>query len=112
MTYLDISRKLKDTWRFYPPSSQTRGFVFPRKGILKIGGSTVDHHVLGLFTEGEETIEIIAVEEADFIVALVAPSPYPILHEYGQMHTNKEALERSKIRIQEIGAELKANNII
>lgn len=112
MTYLDVSLNKGDVWHFSPPDSQIRGFVFARRGKLQVGDVVLDDHVLGKFRESNETLEITAQETSQFVVALVAPSPYPIVHEYGQIHTKREALERSKIRIKDLGLMLREKGIL
>ena len=57
-------------------------------------------------SEGSETIEVHAESDARFILATAAPDPYPLVAQYGQIHTRPEALSQGAARIKELGTQL------
>ena len=112
ISYFDITLKRGESWSYKAPASQTRGFVYPRKGSIKVGTILVPELILGKFVDGSKNIEITAETDTELTVALAAPSPHKIVHEYGQMHTNQGALNKGKVRTNEIYSELVKKGIL
>ncbi len=106
MTYLDVSLKAGERWAYTPPKSQTRGFIFPREGSVRVAETQVEEATMGTLEETEGEIIVKANVDTKFILAVAQPSPYPIVHEYGQMHTNPESLKRAKVKIQALGKKI------
>ncbi len=100
ITYLDVTLKAGESWHFDPPASQVRGFIFPRKGSVVIEGSEVAENAMGVFVDGEGDIDVTAKGDTQFVLALTALPTFPMVRAYGQVHTNKEAMQRSTERIQ------------
>lgn len=107
LTYLDVSLKSGEKWTYQPPKSQSRGFVFPKKGTVLVEGTAVGQEIMGMFEENDQAIEIEAKSDTEFVVALTATNPHPTVHEYGQMHTNRMALEEAKTTIYDLGMKLR-----
>ena len=102
MTYLDVALHQGNTWTFTPPDGQTCGFLLARSEALNVSGTSVPSLRLAVLVDSPETIEVSAVEDSKFIAVVAEPSLYPIVHEHGQMHTNRASLERAKTRIAEL----------
>ncbi len=105
LTYLDVSLKAGETFEFETPLRQTRGFVFPRKGKVELGGNSVPLANIGILEENEGTIKIEALEDSLLILVTVEPQQYPIVTGGGSIHTNRDSLVRSQEKIQKIGRE-------
>ncbi|MDW3651713.1 MAG: pirin family protein [Bacteroidia bacterium] len=103
MSYLDVSLDAKEEWEIQLPATQSKGFLFPRNGNLFIEGEEIPNQRMGILQEGTGTLSLKAgAEGADFVLLSAAPSQHPLVISRSSIHTNKEALERSMLRIQEI----------
>lgn len=112
ITILNVKLNAGEEWTFQPPKNQERGFIYPRSGSVEIGTQTINKFFLGQFEESNKPAFIKAIEDTEFLVALAEPSPYPIVHQYGQIHTNKKSLEDSTIKIRDIGEQLKKQGVL
>lgn len=99
-SYLDVYLKKGQAWRYQPVKKQIRGFVYPRVGSLKIGDEKIRSEQLALLEESENGLEILAIEDCQFVVALVEPWPHPVVQHYGQIHTSTSALKLGSEHIQ------------
>ena len=106
VSYLDVELGAGDSWQFSPPPSQSRGFVFCREGSILVDGMEVGTEDFAQFEESEQTIEISSPTGGKFVVATAQPWPHRLVHEYGQMHTNRRSLDNSKVVIGQLRAEL------
>ncbi len=103
MTYLDIELKAGETFRWDTPHGQSKGFIFPRLGEASLQGQLLPQGNLSILEEGEGLIEIQATSDAALVLLCAAPQDYPIVSRRASIHTNSEALDRSLLRIQQIG---------
>lgn len=99
VSYLDVELKAGESWHFQHPS-QTRGFIYPRSGQLRVGEDLLNTENLGLLEESKDTLEVIALTDTQFVLAASAPWPHKVVHQYGQMHSNLLALEVASNEIQ------------
>lgn len=103
ISYLDINLKAGESWHFQH-DTQSRGFIYPRNGTLKVGTTELKTEHLGLLEESTQALTVTAKTDSQFVLAASAPWPHKIVHQYGQMHTNLLALE---IANQEIANQAK-----
>lgn len=107
MTYLDVSLKSGETWEFKTPKNQTTGFIFNREGKIEAGEIILGADQMGVLEHSEGLIKIKALDDAEFVLVIAEPSPFPIISSGSQIHTNEDSLERSAERINKIGASMK-----
>ncbi|MCT4623478.1 MAG: pirin family protein [Schleiferiaceae bacterium] len=108
MTYLDVNLKKGQKFEFNTPSQQSSGFVFKRKGSLKIDETSMQKDSMAVLDQNEGLISIEAQMDSEFVLVIAEPSSFPIISSGSQIHTDIDALERSADRIKAIGQELKA----
>lgn len=108
LTYLDVYLKEGESWKFNTPSGQKTGFIFTRDGELRVGDTLVPNSKLAVLEGNEGEISVSAEgRESNFIVVLAAPSTEEVVVQGGQIHTNKESLERSAQHIEKLGLALR-----
>ncbi|UTW65434.1 pirin family protein [bacterium SCSIO 12643] len=109
MTYLDVSLKAGETWKFETPKGQTTGFVFTRDGAIKLNEELIENNKMAILEHKEGVLQVEAHNEnSNFIVVLAKPESYPSVTHGGQIHTNEESLLRSLEHIKKIGGDLKS----
>jgi len=111
VSYLDVNLKAGESWHFQHPS-QTRGFIYPRSGQLRIGEDILNTESLGLLEESKDPLEVIAMTDTQFVLAVSSPWPHKVVHQYGQMHTNLLALEIASNEIQSQAKQLQKSGLL
>lgn len=110
VSYLHISVKKGQCFNWQFPKGQTRGFVYPLTGSLRIAQQVIYAEQLALLQEhsSSQTIELSVIAESDseFVLAVVEPWAHDIVSHYGQIHTNNKALAIGKQRIQQLANKL------
>lgn len=101
VSYLDVHLKAGESW-FFEHDSQTRGFLYPRSGQLKVGNDTLNTQSFGLLEESNEPLKVTALTDSQFVLAASAPWKHKIVHQYGQMHSNLLALEIASNEIKRL----------
>lgn len=99
-SYLDVHLKKGQTWCYQSANKQSRGFVYPRVGSLKVGNEKIGRQQLALLDENENCLQVVALEDCQFVVALTEPWPHPVVQHYGQIHTSISALKVGSKQIQ------------
>lgn len=102
MTYLDVSLEANEKWVYQTPAGQTTGFIFTRDGEIDIQGEQLGTGQMGILEHNEGEIEVMAKASTSFILVIAEPSQWPILTQAGQIHTNRDSMERSLEQIQRI----------
>ncbi|MCJ8338069.1 MAG: pirin family protein [Pseudomonadales bacterium] len=107
VSYLHICIKKGQIFDWQLPRGQTRGFVYPLTGSLSINRQIFHAEQLALLQEypSSQVVElsIIAESDSEFVLALAEPWAYDIVSQYGQIHTNSNALEVGKQKIKLLG---------
>ena len=108
MTYLDVQLKEGEEWEFETPTGQTTGFIYPREGNVAVWEDLIDVGLMGILEHKEGKVKVKASSQgAKFVMIIAEPGSYPVVSSGSQIHTNSEALERSKERIKELGKSLR-----
>lgn len=109
-TYLHIQLKKGEKFQWLLPENQTRGFVYPMSGQLRINQHSVQAEQFALLKESQnsmrQTLTLEAEQDSEFVIALTQPWPFDVVSHYGQIHTNKDALVLGSQHIQALGNEL------
>lgn len=106
VTYLDIELNAGEEIEISLPKDQTRTIVFPRNGKLEIENQEIGNQELVILEENGSALKIKALQGTQFIVAATAPSTYPFVASRGQIHTNKESLNKAKINISQLQSQI------
>ena len=80
--------------------------VNSEEGKIKIGAEIVGSQQLALLEENEHPLEITALEDCQFVVAMTEPWAHPIVQHFGQIHTSTSALKIGSAHIQKTKQEL------
>jgi redox-sensitive bicupin YhaK (pirin superfamily) len=105
MTYLGVSLKAGQRWRYEPPAGHTVAWMATKFGSVRVP-ELVEKHELVAFEPSNQAIEFEAVSDVEFVVGSAVKHPYS-LSIYGEsVHTSPEALEKGKARIAETKARL------
>ncbi len=105
MTYLGVSLKAGEHWRYEPAAGHTVAWMATKFGSVRVPG-LVEKHELVAFEPSNQAIEFEAVSDVEFVVGSAVKHPYP-LSIYGEsVHTSPEALERGQAHIAQTKARL------
>jgi len=106
VSYLHISLKKYQHFHWRLPRNQSRGFIYPMSGALKLGEQTLYAEQFALLDEQSLTQDaelwVTAKQDSEFVLALVEPWGYPVVSHLGQIHTNLDALQIGKRQIQRL----------
>ena len=102
VNYFEVRLGAGESWQYAPPDSQTRGFVFPRNGSITVEGIDIRSEEFGQFDENNAPVKVTSNTGSTFVIGFARPWEYPIVHEYGQMHTSQQAMQLGKKRIAEL----------
>ena len=106
MTYLAVTLKDGERWRFTPPSGHTVTWLAVSEGLLE-AGSAVDTGELAVFEESNQAIDLVAQGTTSFVLGSAVKHPHELVMGYYSVHTSREALARGEAEIQRIGAALR-----
>ncbi|WP_260463978.1 pirin family protein [Burkholderia sp. Bp8963] len=109
ITYLSVSLKAGERWRFQPPKGQTVGWTAISRGAL-VAPDALDALAAGelvVFAESDDAIEFEAETDAEFVVGSAVKHPHDLVLGYYSVHTSEDALREGESRIQKIGMQLR-----
>ncbi len=101
VTYLDVQLKAGENFELATPNGQNRGFVFPRRGKLSLHSEDVPLYHLSILEENTGSLLLQAQEDTAFVLIMAEAQDVDTITQYGSIHTNIDALERSAQRILE-----------
>lgn len=101
LTYLDVTLEKGQGFVFETPEGQTKGFVFPRSGSVKLGDDEIPTGHMGILTDDSGTLRLKGLEPSKFVVVLSAPQDLSMVTHHGSVHTSMSAMLRSQERIRE-----------
>lgn len=111
INYLHVKLQDGERWTYTPPAGHTVTWVAPATGALRSGRTTIGREV-GIFEEGEDTIEFVAEGDTEFVLGSAVKHPHDLVTGYYSVHTNAAALEQGENEIQRIGKQLRDANLI
>jgi redox-sensitive bicupin YhaK (pirin superfamily) len=111
MTYLAVSLKAGERWRYQPPAGQTVAWMALFEGEAATPERLRDGD-LAVFAPGEGEIEVKAVTDAGFILGSATPHPHELALGYYSVHTSPRALALGEAGIERVGARLRAEGVI
>jgi redox-sensitive bicupin YhaK (pirin superfamily) len=105
ITYLGVSLKAGQRWRYEPPAAHTVAWMATRLGSVRVP-ELVEELELVAFEPSNRAIEFEAVSDAEFVIGSGVKHPYPLSIGRSSVHTSPEALQKGEARIAEIKVRL------
>ncbi|MBC9033046.1 pirin family protein [Sphingomonas sp. JC676] len=105
ITYLAVTLRAGERWRFEPPAGQTVLWTAIAKGRVAVP-ERLEHGDMAVFERSETGVEFEAIEDAEFMVGAAAPHEHDLALGYYSVHTSRDALRAGEARISEIQKEL------
>jgi redox-sensitive bicupin YhaK (pirin superfamily) len=105
MTYLAVSLKAGESWRYQPPADHTGAWLAVAKGALATP-ELVETSELVTFEASNAAIDIRATEDAEFVLGSAVGHPHDLVLGYYSVHTSPASLQAGERRIAEIGSRL------
>lgn len=110
MTYLAVSLKAGERFRYQPPEGHTVAWVAVLDGTLRTSSAIVGGEI-AIFDSSEESIDFVAEESTRFVLGSGAQHPHDLVLGNYSVHTSAEALRRGEEEIRRIGKQLRADGI-
>lgn len=111
MTYLAVTLKNGEHWRFAPPTGHTVTWLAVSSGRLQSSGS-VSTGEMAVFEESEQAIDFLADGPTTFVLGSAVQHPHALVTGYYSVHTSKEALAQGEAEIERIGARLRRDGLL
>ncbi|OEC32595.1 hypothetical protein A7D25_23345 [Pseudomonas sp. 21C1] len=108
MTYLAVTLKDCEQWRYTPPAGHNVAWVAVSEGLLRSNG-TVSAGELAVFEETNQAIDFGAQGETTFVLGSAVKHPHELVTGYYSVHTSEAALAQGEAEIRRIGNELRRN---
>ena len=105
MTYLAVTLRAGEQWRFEPPAGQTVLWTAVAKGAVAVP-DRLEHGEMAVFENSETGVDFVAIEDAEFIIGAAAPHEHDLALGYYSVHTSADALRAGEARISEIRTRL------
>lgn len=111
ITYLAVTLKAGETWRFEPPAGQHVAWIAVHKGQVAVP-ERVSAGEMAIFAEGAGAIVFEAAADAAFILGAAAKHPHDLVTGSYSVHTSRDALIAGEAGIRRIALELQARGLI
>lgn len=111
VTYLAVTLKNGEHWRFTPPTGHTVTWLAVSTGRLQSSGS-VSSGELAIFDESQQAIDFLADGPTTFVLGSAVKHPHALVTGYYSVHTSKEALAQGEVEIERIGALLRRDGLL
>jgi redox-sensitive bicupin YhaK (pirin superfamily) len=112
ITYLAVTLKAGETWRYDPPAGHEALWLAMGKGSVQVPSMQVpgrlEHGEMAVFDRLAGGVSFTAKSDAEFVIGSAAPHPYPLALGYYSVHTSEKALAIGEARIDEIRESLVA----
>lgn len=112
ITYLVVSLKDGERWKFAPPGGHDVAWVAVGDGLLRTPSAAIRGGEVAIFEEGSEPIDFIADAPTRFVLGSARKHPHDLVLGYYSVHTSEDALRKGEAEIQRIGNELRANGTL
>jgi redox-sensitive bicupin YhaK (pirin superfamily) len=106
MTYLSVSLRKGERWRFTPPDGQTVAWIAVNGGQLSVR-EPVDSGELVIFEESQQAIDFVAQSDATFVLGSAAKHPHDLVLGNYSVHTSASALALGEAGIRRSAALLR-----
>jgi redox-sensitive bicupin YhaK (pirin superfamily) len=107
ITYLAVTLKAGETWRYDPPAGHEALWLAMGKGAVVVP-DVLEHGEMAVFDRLEGGVSFTAKRDAEFVIGSAVPHPHPLALGYYSVHTSETALAIGEARIEEIRKHLVA----
>ena len=111
MTYLQVSLKDGERFRYQPPSGHTVAWVAVSDGVLD-AGEAIEGGEMAVFDRSEQAIDFVAHGDTRFVLGSAVPHPHDLYLGSYSVHTSERALLQGETEIRRIGQELARQGVL
>ena len=111
MTYLQVTLKDGERFRYEPPRGHTVAWVAVSDGVLDAGES-VEGGEMAVFERSQQAIDFVAHGDTRFVLGSAAPHPHDLHLGSYSVHTSERALLKGETEIRRIGHELARQGVL
>jgi len=111
MTYLQVTLKDGEHFRYEPPSGHTVAWVAVSDGTLDAGEAIVASEI-AVFDRSQRVIDLVAHGETRFVLGSAVPHPHDLHLGSYSVHTSELALLKGETEIRRIGQELARQGVL
>ena len=111
MTYLQVTLKDGERFRYDPPSGHTVAWVAVSDGALD-AGKAIEGGELAVFARSQQAIDFAARGDTRFVLGSAAPHPHDLHLGSYSVHTTELALLQGEAEIRRIGQELAQQGVL
>ena len=108
ITYMAVTLKAGETWRYEPPEGHTVLWVAMGKGVVEASSEALEHGEIVVFEAGDNPVAFKARTDVEFVIGSAVRHPHDLVLGYYSVHTSAEALQIGEARIQAIRDSLAA----
>lgn len=106
MTYLAVTLKAGERWRYSPPSGHTVAWLALSTGQLA-APEPIHAGELVVFDASEQAIDVDAIHDTTFVLGSAVSHPHDLITGTYSVHTSAQALAQGEAEIRRIGRELR-----
>lgn len=111
MTYLQVTLKDGERFRYQPPSGHTLAWAAVSDGALD-AGEAIEAGEIAVFDRSEQTIDFVAHGDTRFVLGSAVPHPYELHLGSYSVHTSEQALQQGETEIRRIGHDLAKQGVL
>ena len=111
MTYLQVTLKDGERFRYEPPRGHSVAWVAVSEGTLD-AGEAVEGGEIAVFERSEQAIDFVPRGDTRFVLGSAAPHPYDLHLGSYSVHTSELALLQGETEIRRIGQELANQGVL
>jgi redox-sensitive bicupin YhaK (pirin superfamily) len=111
MTYLQVSLKDGQRWRYEPPKGHDVAWLAVSDGLLR-SPSPIPSGEMVIFERSGEPIDFVAEGATRFVIGSAAKHPHDLVLGNYSVHTSEQALTRAEAEIRRIGRKLGDEGIL
>ena len=111
MTYLVVSLKAGERWRYQPPAGHDVAWIAVDQGTLRTPAPVTGGEI-AIFAPSEQSIDFVAEGNTRFVLGSAAKHPHDLVLGSYSVHTSAEALLQGESEIRHIGQKLLADGTL
>ena len=101
INYLAVALRAGERWSYQPPGRHSVLWLAVGKGRVS-APDILEHGEIVVFEAGEAAVELVAQDDAEFVIGSAVPHPHELVLGYYSVHTSPRALEIGEAHIQHI----------
>ncbi|HVZ45750.1 MAG TPA: pirin family protein [Ramlibacter sp.] len=108
MNYLAVSLRAGQRWRYEPPANHSILWLATAKGSIRTLEAVQPGEIV-VFEYGDRAVDIVASEDAEFVIGSAVPHPHDLVLGYYSVHTSEGALAAGETHIRQLREALVAS---